>query len=202
LAVLEEGMTLTEKVTDACTDRGSWNKLCRLWNWLKPGDRIALVALIVACLSIALGAYQAYQADRVMHANIKPLLEIQYTNHSDQMSEVLFNYGLGPAEITDVQIHKNGINSRDMKDFIHLPYNAHYDSSHNFGSNICYVQNGQEIVLAEITRNRLKEQGYNDTQVQEIMKAWEENLSGVGLSIDYEDILGEKQDTVKGILTI
>ena len=179
-------------------DSGLWNWLCKRWNWLKTPDKIALIALGVAFLSIVLGAYQLWLGERVVHTNIKPLLDTENTDTQDLKNERLRNYGLDPAVITNIRFYKDGINSKNVYNFLKkFAYNVSFKIYDIRGGLPWYIQKDQEIVLAEINSNDLREQSYNDTQINEILKEWEKAISGVNVEIDYEDVLGEKQKTLQ-----
>lgn len=212
VAVLAERITLNHKMADT-DQKGIYCPNCGLWNGperkscskcgtplskkgLDLKDKTAIVALIIAFFSILLGTWQAIQVDKVAHTNVKPLLDIKYQDFVDEKGQTLSNYGLGPAVITNVRFYKNDRNSENIYDFIDLPYNAKFDTAYDFGDYHSYIQEDQAIDLAKLTSDHLKGQEYNNTQIQEIMKAWTENLSGIVVEIDYEDVLGQKQETL------
>lgn len=173
-------------------------KVLTTWGRLAPGDKIALIALLIAFLSIALGAYNAYQADRVVHTNVKPILDILNIENSEGEKIVaLINYGLGPAVITNVKYNKNDKTSTDIRDFVELPSDVGY-RTFKFGSNCTYIKKDGEIILAEIKMKDLKEQKYSDRQIENFMNKWEENIDGINIEIAYTDILGEEQEPLTG----
>lgn len=189
-----------------CPDCGFWNKperksctnceavLPKRYNEL--GNKIAFMALIIAVLSIFLGAWDAYQAERTVHTNIKPILDIGTIEDKDgKISLILRNYGLGPAVITDVQIYKNGQKFKDLRSVLaNLQYNAPY-AMQTLGYN-SYIHKDQEIILAEMSPADLKQKNYDETQIHEIIKSWRESLNETTIKIAYEDILGENQPTL------
>ena len=159
-------------------------------------DWIAIATVFVAISAIFIGAWQA---NETLHATIKPLLDIETMDYPYEKNIVLQNQGLGPAVITKVEFFKNDIYSKEMSDFINLPYNGTYDSIYSFGSEISYIKKEDEIILAKISLNHFKnsslfeENKYNTTQINEIMSTWAENVSEIIIRIDYEDILGRKE---------
>jgi len=165
-----------------------------IWGRLAAGDKIALIALLVAFLSIILGAYSAYQADRVVHTNVKPILDILNIENPDGEKIVaLINYGLGPAIITHVEYWKNNNSSTDIRDFVELPSDVGY-TTRTLGDR-SYIKEEQEINLVKIARKELEEhQGYDEKQSEYFMNKWAENIDEINITISYMDILGEKQE--------
>jgi hypothetical protein len=165
----------------------------RLWYGLEPKDWIAVIALVVAVFSIGLGTYQT---DRNIHASIKPLLDVSFLQTADELSMNLLNYGLGPAIMTDIQYYNGSRNSSDLRNLIKLPYDADFDRF-RFAETSSYIRNDQELVIASLSKDGLRAQNFNDTQIREIMHAWLAYWSTKAkIKIDYEDALGEKQKTV------
>lgn len=210
MAILAEGLTLTKEVGNTnqkgiyCPNCGSWNitgrKSCHKCEttlhkekW-ELGNKIALFALVIAFISILLGAYTVHQADRTVHTNVKPLLDIRISESSDGIhSIILKNHGLGPAVITGVQYYKYGKKLKDLgSSLTNLPYNAPYSKS-TF-DNHSYIQKDEELHLAEITSDDLKQKNYNGTQIHEIIKSWRDDLNKTTIKIDYADVLGEPQN--------
>jgi hypothetical protein len=173
-----------------------------IWNELKPGEKIALIALMIAFFSIFLGAYNAYETNRIVHTNIKPILHIHIEDLDEKESITLVNSGLGPAIITDMTFYKNNKELKDISAlFERLPYSGEYVST-SFGGNGSYVQKDQEMSLAEITSEDLKQRNNSDSQIKDIMNAWIEDINGTQIFIAYEDILGEKQEPITGIIRV
>lgn len=200
---------MINKVADAnrkgkyCPNCGCWNgserKNCINCEAVLPkkgielGNKIALGALIIACLSIFLGAWQVYQADRTVHTNIKPILDIGIIENKEGNRGVfLRNYGLGPAEITSVELYKNGKKLENLRSL--LTYNYPY-GTYDFGnhSNSSYIQKEQEITLALVSEADLKQKNFTETQINETIEFFRNRLSGTSIKIAYEDVLGEKQ---------
>jgi hypothetical protein len=182
-----------------CPDYGLLNKLSRFWNWLKPGDKIALFALGVALLSLVFSLYQFYQSDEGEHAKIIPILEIYYMNLPSHYSASIHNSGLGTAIIDNVIFYQNSRSSKNLGDFLNLPYNASGDMF-NFKSEIYYISTGAQMILADIDYDDLNDEGYNNSQIIEIMKAWRENINGIDIEIAYQDVLGERQETLRNTI--
>jgi len=196
-------LTLPKEVADTnqkgtyCPNCGSLNvperKSCHKCGTTLPkkkwelDNKIALLALLVAVSAIFIGAYQA---DRTVHTNIKPLLDFRIVESPDgEHSIILRNYGLGPAVIESVHFYKNGKELKDLRSALaNLPsYTTSTIGTHS------YIQKDQEIYLAEITSDKLEQKNYNKTQIHEIIESFRERLNEITIKIAYEDVLGENQ---------
>jgi hypothetical protein len=176
-----------------------WFFYKRLKLKLEPRDTIALAALGVAIFSIILGANNAYQSDRMVHTNIKPILETYIYDFEDKKSVSLINYGLGPAVITETKFYKNGNESREIEDLFDWPYDGHFNFS-SFGPLPTYVGKDEKMILAEMTSKRVKQKNYSNRR--KIMEVWTNNINGTQITIAYEDILGEKQEPLSKEISI
>jgi len=160
-------------------------------------DLIQLMTVIILSISLLIGAYSVWQADKTLHANMKPILDIE-TSSNGNYEKVLYlhNFGMGTANISDIIFYNDSYKSKDVRDFIILSYNPTV-TSHFFADKFTYIQKDQEMLLAKITSDSLKHNNnYSDTQIDEIMKEWTKCLNKVSVKITYEDMLGEKQKTL------
>jgi hypothetical protein len=119
----------------------------------------AIAATLAAIAAIGMGYYQFKKqqdnSDRIAHASIKPLLGIYECAFEDHKAVNLRNYGVGTAVITSVQINRNGNQSVfKLADLFKFPYDLLWDDFWVFGKGTNFVQSGQEIILAEITKKK------------------------------------------------
>jgi hypothetical protein len=148
-------------------------------------NKIALLALLVAVSAIFIGAYQA---DRTVHANIKPFLDFRIVENSKgEHSIILKNYGLGPAVIEGVHFYKNG---KELKDLNSSLANLPSYSTSTIGT---HIQKDEEIHLAEIDRYNLERENFSETQIDGFIESFRERLNEITIKIAYEDVLGEHQ---------
>jgi hypothetical protein len=166
-----------------------------------------LAATIAAISAIAIGFYQfqnqQYNEDQIAHANIKPLLEFRFEFSDDEKLIKLINLGLGTAIITSIKFYKDeDANSSVLNaaKLTNLVYNSTYDFSWSFSDSQNYIQEGESLIISKITKDYLKKENFNDDQIDEIMKSWEDQNSKIHVEITYTDVLGEKQGNIDGYL--
>ena len=172
---------------------------------LQTAAAIGSVIVAVAALIFAFGAekrssgrfqQQLDQAERIARSNVQPLL-IAHTHHYVNRKGVfLANHGIGPAIITSVRI------SRENRIVGIVPKLLDLDSLFDreviwddFASiDTAIIKNGEKVDLVLLSMRNLGEQGFSDEQQATIMEEFERQMDGISIRVEYEDILGSRQD--------
>lgn len=166
-------------------------------------------ATIAAITAIVIGIYQFRKqqnsADRIAHANIKPLLKILYYDFDEEKKITLDNLGLGTAIITSVKFHKDNEiypNVSKVSELLILDLDDHKPRIDNVWKFLVptYIRPGSGITIAQITRSFLKGQKFDDIQIDEILKSWARQLTNISIEMEYTDVLGEKQENYQDSL--
>jgi len=133
--------------------------------------------------------------ERVAAAGIKPLLSINVTVGSNERSVTLSNEGLGTAIITEIVFTKDGRQSnRALPSVLNLNIRFEWDFLREFGERGCYLRAGQSVQLASLSIACLMEQGLPNATVGEILRTVDAQLRGLEISINFEDVLGNRQN--------
>ena len=56
------------------------------------------------------------------------------------------------------------------------------------------IKNGEKVNLVLLSMRNLGEQGFSDEQQATIMEEFERQMDGISIRVEYEDILGSRQD--------
>ena len=56
------------------------------------------------------------------------------------------------------------------------------------------IKNGERVNLVLLSVRNLREQGFSDAQQATIMEEFERQMDGISIRIEYEDVLGNRQD--------
>ena len=157
----------------------------------------ALSAVIVAVLSQQHANKQFRQnielQERIAAANIRPLLTTHYLSGSHLIEVALANAGLGTAVITHLAYSKDDRKGTSMPSVLDLPVELdYYDTLYGQDK---YLQPREEdkLVIVSLTRDRLKKEGFREAEIRKVFRLVEEQISGVILDVDYEDVLGNRQ---------
>jgi hypothetical protein len=178
----------------------------------------AMASSAAAIAAIVIGYFQFKKqlttADKVAHANVKPLLGINLSDYVDHKAVKLRNYGVGAAEITSIQFKRNdGKKVQKLPDLFKLPYDPIWDDYTVFPlilklpydlisddytvfpRNKQYITAGQEMILAMLTKKGLAENNptLQGNQISEILVAWTTQLKGITIEIAYNDVLDKQQ---------
>ena len=158
---------------------------------------IALVALVYSVISFN---KQQRRAEQHAQANMRPILKIRTQKYVNRKAIILRNVGIGPAIITNATFSKECKSTNKIVDlfeqlpipfwekFINLPDGtvlpAHEDS-------ILVLQTSGHLTDANV-----QETSITNDQALDILKRWDRIKSGIHVSIEYEDVLGNTQDSV------
>lgn len=164
----------------------------------------ALSAVIIAILSQQRANRQFHQnielQNRIAAANIRPLLTTHYESGSDWIEAALVNAGLGTAVITQLTLSKGDRKGCSILPVVDLP--VELDCYDTFEGPEEYLQSGQDdkMVILSLSTDALKKQGFREAQIRKTFHLIEEQIGGVILDVDYEDVLGNKQPSLHHVM--
>ena len=175
---------------------------------ISSASDIASVLLSLAAIIIAIRtearASKRFIADmeaseRIAVAQLRPLLAIFVSEFVDHKAITLENHGAGAAVITDVSFSKNNKKVKNVALLFDLQVQVEWDdywTFRQFGG----LQPGQEITLVKLTQESLIMQGHSPPGALQVLEEWQQQIHGIQFHIEYEDLLGNKQDDYERIL--
>lgn len=192
--------------------RDSRRKLSKsLREWLQTASATATVVVAVTALVVALHAEQRSssrfqqqldKADRAAIANVRPLLTIYTLVYLNKKGVVLANQGIGPAIITSVRISRGNRLVHLLPDLFNLSElfdrEVMWDDYTGISAET-YVNSGEEVNLVLLSTLNLTIQGFSDGQQRVIMEEFAKQTQGISIRIEYEDILGNRQEPFETI---
>ncbi len=171
-----------------------------------------LLSVIVAVVALGVAIYFQIQSNKqfktnmglqskIAAGNIKPLLSISESPKTIIFSEaliavVLNNDGLGPAVIKKVIFTKGTISGKSIPRILNVPTRPRgyeWDAYKEFPETGIYLRAGESIILLKLTLEGLKNQGFYGISAQQIMANVRSEIRQVKISIEFENILEEKQ---------
>jgi hypothetical protein len=164
----------------------------------------ALSAVTIAILSQQRANKQFRQnielQNRIAAANIRPLLTPRYESGLDLIEAALVNAGLGTAVITQLTLSKGDRKGTSIRSVVDLP--VELDCYDTLDEPEEYLQSGQDdkMVILSLSRDALKEQGFRGAKIRKTFRLIEEQIDGVILDVDYEDVLGNKQPSLHHVM--
>jgi hypothetical protein len=180
-----------------------------------PPNLTDIIQAIASLLSILIATYAIIIARRsdnetverelkVAAANIKPLLAIETDEYENMKGVILVNHGIGTAVITKIVITKNGeTDPEDMNKLVNFMYqdiDEKWDFTWDYFSEFTpghkqFIDAGMKLYLAKLSEDDLAAKSkLKKTELRKIFNDWDNQLSGVRIYIEYEDILGNKQE--------
>jgi hypothetical protein len=167
----------------------------------------AIAALFAVGLAVAseLRAQKRFKQgneiqERIAAANIKPLLDVDVSVVSDEKRVTLLNEELGTAVITEMVFRKGDRQGNSMPSVIDLAIKFRWGEFTWFGKQGGYLRAGDSIDLLFLSIDILKSQGLPDATIDEILRTVGSQIKGMGISIRFEDILGNRQANYETIL--
>ena len=165
---------------------------------------VALLAVIIA-IRAEVRANKRFDAQialqrKVAAANVRPILAIFTSEFVDNKGIVLSNAGIGTAVITSIVFIKGNQEVQSMPLLFNLPANVLWDNYWTFSSQKHYLIAGKSIDLIRLSASNLSRQGFSETEIANILNAWQEQVSGITIKITYEDVLGNKQENYERTL--
>jgi hypothetical protein len=158
---------------------------------------IAALSAIILAIASELRAQRRFKQsneiqERIAAANIKPLLSINQVVAVDERKVTLYNDGLGPAVIRKLTFTKEGRTGDSIPSILEIAKGFGWDSYREFNEP-GYLQARAHIDLLVLSAKGLNGQGFNPTWVEEIFKKVNSEIIGIKISIELEDVLGNKQ---------
>jgi hypothetical protein len=155
---------------------------------------------LAAIVAIVIGLWQFKKqlrnADKIAHANVKPILGINKSDYLNFKAVTLKNYGAGTVVITSIKFCRNNTqNHQRLVDLFQLPHNPIWDDFSIFPAGEQYVEAGQNMVLAKLTSRGLarNNEALQPNQIAEILEAWSNQLQEITILVKYCDVLREEQ---------
>lgn len=163
-----------------------------------------LLSVVVAAFAVILAiraefrASQRFRAEielqkQVAEANIKPILAVFTSEFLNNKGIVLTNAGIGTAIITNINFSRGDKTVKSMPYLFDFPSKVIWDYFWTFGERAHYLVAGKSIDLIRLTADHLIEHGFSEDKADEILNSMQEQMSGIGIKVEYEDILGNKQ---------
>jgi len=167
----------------------------------------ALIALAALVFSVISFQNQQARAAAQQRASIKPLLWIHPQRYRDRKALLLRNYGLGPAIIRRAGFMREGhaATNRIVELFdLRTPGGP---SRSIVWETFDTVERGRaipaqgEIVLIRQSLEHLVGQGIEESEGLRLLEAWQQQRTGIRVTIEYEDILGNTLEPLDFTLT-
>ncbi len=176
-----------------------------LIEWLQIGANlfsliVAVVALIISFNTEKRSAErfreQLSQSNEFAKANIRPLLSLGSSGFTGIKFVGLQNDGLGTAVITKINFIKNEKSVLNLADLFEFKTKVIWDNFYVFSNSNYFLRAGENVTLINLTIDSLKQQEYKDSETAQIMKDFDIQLNSIVIQIEYEDLLGNKQETI------
>jgi hypothetical protein len=166
---------------------------------------IALLALFFSFFSFQLQQRRAY---RLARGNVKPKLWIISQVYGDLRSIRLWNHGVGPAIIKSAQFEKEGHQrtNRIVDLFNAVNSGVRTRTGTVEWATFVGLESGRAIpaqgyiTLVEQSLENLRGQGINKRTARLLLNRWRAEKTGIKVTIEYEDILGNKMESYEEIL--
>ena len=163
----------------------------KFWN----ADKIvSFSAILISLATMAIYLYQTHLIQKQQHASVMPYLRMGYSHDEDRFEMMVFNEGLGPAFIEEINVYydKKKYANKDIPDFFQTEYlkkDTIYMTYANVGTGMLFAA-GKDITII----SKLK--SIEDTKkLKKIF--FQENLE---MEIIYTSIYGDKWK-VRGAFT-
>jgi hypothetical protein len=124
----------------------------KFWN----ADKIvSFSAILISLATMAIYLYQTHLIQKQQHATVMPYLRMGYSYDADRFEFIIYNEGLGPAFIEEVNIYYNGekIKNMDVSDFMIEKY-------YKIDSSLC-----SQLNYSNVNKNGLFSAGKNKTLI-------------------------------------
>lgn len=158
----------------------------------------AILALVIAIRaerrSAARFNLQIELQRRTATASLRPILAIFTAEFDNNKGIVLSNAGAGTAIITDIVFRRGPTSTKTLRELFNLPDSPSWDNYWSFSERRHYLRAGKSIDLVRLTLRGLTDSGLTETEASYVLRAWQDQLAGIEVSIAYEDILGNAQE--------
>ena len=132
--------------------------------------------------------------EKTAQASVKPILAVFTSEFAENKGVILSNAGVGTAIITKITFARDDKEVQALPQLFDLPENVIWDNYWVFGSRKHYLIAGKSIDLIRLSANNLKEQGFSDRKISSLLKAMQDQMNGITINIDYQDVFGNKQE--------
>ena len=165
----------------------------------------ALLSVVIACIAI----YLSIQTERrtrerfrlsqelqtkIATANIRPILRIKKLMYEDVRGVVLSNSGLGTAIITEISFLRGSQETRFLPELFRFEEPFAWDTYWRFGPWQYYLSPDESFTLVKLSLDRLLKQGLPEQTALSILGSLRDQLEGISLRFEYEDVLGNEQE--------
>ena len=160
----------------------------------------AIIALIALGYSVFTFKSQQDRAEEHAKANLRPILTILTQEYTNQKAIILRNVGIGPAVITNATFSKDGKATNNVVDlFEELPI-PYWETYLNLPPGTVVPAQEDAILLLQTSEHlmdaHLQEVEITRDEALEILRQWDNRKTGIQVSIEYKDVLGNPQTKV------
>lgn len=164
----------------------------------------AIIALAALFFSIASFRFQQRRADQLAKGNVKPKLWIISQGYKDLKSIQLWNHGVGPAIIKSAQFEKAGKRTDSIVElFKAVNSGVRAQAGPIKWVRFVGLKSGRAIpaqgyiTLVAQSLEYLQVQGIDDDAARQLLDRWQAEKTGIEVTIEYEDILGNKMESFR-----
>ena len=159
----------------------------------------AIAAVFVAIISLRLTIKTKKDSIKLTEIiatnNVKPLISSIRHKNKKFCGVKIENFGMGTAVIKGIELKKSGNQTKDFRKLFSIPENIWTDWS-NFMEEEYYLKSGEVRFLGKIKKIDVEKMELN---YEEISNHFDEELSGIEIKFEYEDVFGNKQNPYRRI---
>ena len=163
----------------------------KFWN----ADKIvSFSAILISLATMGVYIYQTHLIQKQQHASVMPYIRMGFSYDEDRFEMMVYNEGLGPAFIEEVNVYDNGKKypNLDIPNYFHKEYikkDTIYMTFSNVGVGMLFAA-GKDITMISKLKNK--------TDTDKLKKIF---FSGkLDMEIIYSSVYGEKWK-VRGAFT-
>ncbi len=155
-----------------------------------------VIALCALFYSICSFNKQQSREEALNRAMVKPLLVIKSLVYGNNKAIKLMNKGLGPAIIRETNIYRDRERTTDKIVTLFKIDNIEWDTFTAIVDKKV-ISPGEVVVMVQLSERNLIDQGYSKNKALEFLKSWQEQKTGIHVSIKYEDIFGNAMEPIE-----
>ena len=129
--------------------------------------------------------------------SLRPVLHTKKLVYENSRGILLKNAGLGTAVITKIVFRRGNKESRFLPELMYFDEEFKWNTYWKFGTSDYYLSPGESFTLLKLTMERLNKDGFSQNQSSNIMRSFRNQLNEVSIYVEYDDILGNKQEPLK-----
>ena len=180
----------------------------RLGEWVQTAANIGSLAVAIVALAIAFNAEkrnaerfhaQLEQSSQIARANIRPLLSIASSGFVGVKLVVLKNDGLGTAMVKRIRFTRDNDSVLNLADLFRFDRPVVWDNFYVFADGDFFLPAGEQVTLVNLTSQGLRQQGFEQAEIADLMSDFDRQMRGIHIVIDYEDLLGNPQQTLTAV---